>query len=206
MNPALVQQAEKYLKREDPTLRDVIRRHGPCPLGRGRSDYFNTLAGSIVSQQLSTRAASTISNRVLLLTGSSMMRAEDITRLRQPQLRAAGLSNNKAQFLLDLAEEYRSGNLNFRSLAQKPDREVIERLVQLRGIGSWTAEMFLMFALRRPDIASPKDVGLKNAMMQMYGLRKKPSEKTFLRIARRWAPYRTVACWYLWRTVDPAGI
>jgi len=202
MDKQLVREAESFLKREDERLGQVITDHGPCPLGRGRSDYFSTLASSIVSQQLSTKAADTIEKRVLALTDDDRLEASSISGLSQIQLRSAGLSNNKARFLLGLADEYQSGRLNFRSLAQKPDQHVIERLVRLKGIGTWTAEMFLMFALRRPDIASPKDVGLQKAMTSLYGLRKRPSERTFHRIARRWAPYRTIACWYLWRTVD----
>ncbi|NNF17058.1 MAG: DNA-3-methyladenine glycosylase 2 family protein [Gammaproteobacteria bacterium] len=202
MNEALVAQAETYLQSKDTILGELINAHGPCPLGRGRADYFNTLAWSIVSQQLSTKAANTIGCRVLQLTDSATMHADAISRLSQSQLRAAGLSNNKALFLLDLAAEYRSGRLNFRSLAQRPDQEVIARLIQLRGIGPWTAEMFLMFALRRPDVASPADVGLQRAMVELYGLRKKPGVRRFNDIARRWAPYRTIACWYLWRAVD----
>ncbi len=197
-----VREAEAFLMAADPVMRSVIKAHGPCPLARGRADYFNTLSWSIVSQQLSTKAANTIGKRVLTLTGQSRLSAPHIARVSHEQLRAAGLSNNKARFLQALADETLSGRLNFRSLAQRPDEEVIERLVELKGIGRWTAEMFLMFALKRSDIASPDDVGLQRAMYELYGLRKRPSSRRFHEIARPWSPYRTVACWYLWRTVD----
>ena len=183
MNDRVVKDAEKFLCKQDRVLKYIIDQFGPCPLGKGRANYFDTLARSIISQQLSVKAASTIGNRVLALTGQPSMDAQQLCKLSQPQLRAAGLSNNKANFLLDLSEEYISGRLNFRALAQQTDAQVIERLIQLRGIGVWTAEMFLMFALRRPNIASPADVGLQRAMVELYGLRKKPSTRTFLRIA-----------------------
>ena len=195
-------EAERELSRTDDVMRKVIAEHGPCPLGGGRPDYFNTLSWSIVSQQLSTRAAGTIGERVLRLTGQTKMSAPHIFKASHEQLRAAGLSNNKARFLQALAEERLDGRLNFRSLAQLSDEAVIQRLIQLKGIGRWTAEMFLMFALKRSDIASPDDVGLQRAMHELYGLRKRPSPRRFHEIASPWSPYRTVACWYLWRTVD----
>lgn len=202
MTAEMVRAAENYISEQDDVMKQVIARYGPCPLGKGRSDYFDTLAWSIVSQQLSTKAAHTIGKRLLDLIDEPQMHAQKIASLKQRHLRAVGLSNNKANFMLSLADEMVSGRLNFRSLAQQPDQQVIERLVQLKGIGKWTAEMFLMFALRRPDVASPADIGLQRAMLQLYGLRKKPSARTFHRIARPWAPYRSVACWYLWRVVD----
>ncbi|MFK8028904.1 MAG: DNA-3-methyladenine glycosylase [Gammaproteobacteria bacterium] len=202
MTHATVREAERTLAKIDPVMRSVIARHGPCPLGGGRPDYFDTLSWSIVSQQLSTKAASTIGKRVLELTGQTKMSATHISSATHKQLRAAGLSNNKARFLQALAEEALDGRLNFRSLAQLSDEAVIDRLVKLKGIGRWTAEMFLMFALKRSDVASPDDVGLQRAMYELYGLRKRPSPRRFHEIARPWSPYRTVACWYLWRTVD----
>lgn len=202
MTHQTVREAEKALARTDPVMRRVINAHGPCPLGKGRSDYFDTLAWSIVSQQLSTKAAQTIGERVIKATGQSRLMAAPIARATHDRLREAGLSNNKARFLHALAEETLSGSLNFRSLAQLSDERVIERLIQLKGIGRWTAEMFLMFALKRSDVAAPDDVGLQRAMYELYNLRKRPSARRFHEIARPWAPYRTVACWYLWRTVD----
>lgn len=202
MTHASVREAEQYLMTADPVMREIIKHHGPCPLARGRSDYFNTLSWSIVSQQLSTKAANTIGGRVLAVTGQPKMSAPHIASASHEQLRAAGLSNNKARFLHALADETLSGRLNFRSLAQRSDEAVIQRLTELKGVGRWTAEMFLMFALRRSDVASPDDVGLQRAMYELYRLRKRPSPQRFHQIARPWSPYRTVACWYLWRTVD----
>lgn len=202
MTAASVQEAERYLSKVDPVLRRVIKAHGPCPLGVGRVDYFDTLAWSIVSQQLSTKAAATIGRRAIELTNERSFRADAIARQTQESLRSAGLSNNKARFLLSLAHETLQGTLNFRSLSHMSDAAAIERLVELKGIGVWTAEMFLMFAMRRPDVASPDDVGLQRAMHELYNLRKRPSTKRFLEIAKPWSPFRTIACWYLWRTVD----
>ncbi len=179
MTADMVREAERYLGKQDAVMKGVIAEHGPCPLGQGRPDYFDTLAWSIVSQQLSVKAAQTIGKRLLDLIDEPKMHARKIASLKQTQLRAVGLSNNKANFMLSLADEMVSGRLNFRSLAQKSDEQVIERLVQLKGIGVWTAEMFLMFALRRPDVASPADIGLQRAMLQLYNLRKKPTSRTF---------------------------
>ncbi|MEM7082191.1 MAG: DNA-3-methyladenine glycosylase 2 family protein [Pseudomonadota bacterium] len=183
-------------------MRRVIRQHGPCTLARGRPDYFDTLAWSIVSQQLSTKAAHTIGTRVLALTDQTRMAAAPIRAASHEALRGAGLSNNKARFLHALCDEVLDGHLNFRSLAQMPDEAVIQRLIQLKGIGRWTAEMFLMFALKRADVASPDDVGLQRALFELYPLRKRPSPRRFHELLRQFSPYRTVACWYLWRTVD----
>lgn len=202
MTPESVHQAERELAAIDPVMRQVISAHGPCPLGAGRPDYFSTLAGSIVSQQLSTKAADTIGKRVIALTGEKKFVARALADTSHEDLRAAGLSNNKARFIHALAEETLDGRLNFRSLAQLSDERVIERLVELKGIGRWTAEMFLMFALKRSDVAAPDDVGLQRAMYELYGLRKRPSARRFHQIAKPWSPYRSVACWYLWRTVD----
>lgn len=198
----VVREAERFLMEADPVMRDLILAHGPCSLGSGRPDYFDTLSWSIVSQQLSTRAANTIGSRVLELTGQTKFSAPHLLRVPHERLRAAGLSNNKARFIHALAQETVEGSLNFRSLAQLPDEAVIDRLVRLKGVGRWTAEMFLMFALRRSDVASPDDVGLQRAVHELYGLRRRPSTRRFFQIARPWSPYRTVACWYLWRTVD----
>ncbi len=199
MTKTTVREAERFLKRVDPVMRKVIPQYGPCPFGVGRSDYFDALCWSIIGQQLSTTAARTIGGRVLELIDSSKMSALPISRASHDELRAAGLSNNKARFLQSLADETLDGSLNFRSLAQLPDEAVIERLVQLKGIGRWTAEMFLMSALKRSDVASPDDVGLQRGMFKLYNLRKRPSPRRFFEIARPWSPYRTVACWYLWR-------
>jgi len=139
---------------------------------------------------------------VLKLIGQPKMSAPHISRASHDELRTAGLSNNKARFLHALAHETLDGSLNFRSLAQLPDEAVIGRLVQLKGIGRWTAEMFLMSALKRSDVASPDDVGLQRGMYKLYNLRKRPSPRRFFEIAKPWSPYRTVACWYLWRAAD----
>jgi DNA-3-methyladenine glycosylase II len=202
MNEPMVAGAIRHLSECDRRLGAVIERQPRCPLGRGRADLFDTLAWSIVSQQLSTRAAGTIGRRVIELTGDTRMNASRIRRQSFGALRGAGLSQAKARYLLHLAEAVDTGQVNFRSLARKHDHEVIEELVALPGIGEWTAQMFLMFALRRPDIAAPADIGLQRAMQHLYGLGDRPDTDTFLDITAAWRPYRTVGCWYLWRLVD----
>ena len=197
-----MQQALRHLKKADPRMGALIAQQPLCPLGSGRADLFDTLAWSIVSQQVSTKAASAIGKRVIAATGETRMVAQSLCATDAERLRAAGLSNAKVRYIKALAEAVHAGEINFRSLARQPDERVIEQLVHLPGIGVWTAQMFLMFALRRPDIAAPADLGLQKGLQLLHELDERPDHETFMQLTLSWAPFRTVGCWYLWRLVD----
>ena len=143
-----------------------------------------------------------IHGRVLDAIGERRLTADGFLRAGPRRLRAAGLSRNKTRFLIGLAEAARDGRLNFRSLARQSDETVIDSLVALPGVGAWTAQMFLMFAMRRADVFSPADIGLQRAAKNIYGLDERPTGDEFVHFAERWRPWRTVACWYLWRHAD----
>jgi DNA-3-methyladenine glycosylase II len=162
---------------------------------------FSSLAEAIVYQQLNGRAAVTIFKRFTELAGEPLTPA-GILKLTDQQLRAVGLSKQKSSYLKDLAAKAASGVLDFSRLRELPDEEVIEHLTQVKGVGVWTAHMFLMFSLRRPDVLPTGDYGVQMAMKKHYRKRKLPKPKDMERIARAWTPYRSIACWYLWRSLD----
>ena len=189
--------------RRDPVLAAIIRQHGPCGLGavRDRFDHFAMLARAIVFQQLSTKAATTIHDRLVESLGGSMT-PEALAGLDEPRFRAAGISRQKAAYLRDLAEKVAAGSVPLDQVDSLPDDEVIAALTAVKGIGRWTAEMFLIFRLQRPDVLPVGDLGIQNAIQKVYRLRKKPTPGRMRRIAAAWQPYRSVACWYLWRSLD----
>jgi len=162
---------------------------------------FSSLAEAIVYQQLNGKAAVTIFKRFIELAGSPLT-PEGILQLSDEQLRSVGLSRQKSLYLKDLAAKTASGELNFAQLAELSDEEVIKHLTQVKGIGVWTAHMFLMFSLRRPDVFPTGDYGVQMAIRKHYKKRKLPKPKDMEKIARVWAPYRSVACWYMWRSLD----
>lgn len=184
----------------DPVLCDIIERVGPFRMEYG-PPQFASLAESILYQQLNGRAAAVIFERFIAIAGDPPT-PEGILKLTDEQLRGVGLSKQKSSYLRDLAEKTASGVLNFAQLADMPDNEVIEHLTQVKGIGVWTAQMFLMFTLRRPDVLPTADYGIQAAMKKHYRKRKLPKPKEMEKIARKWAPYRSIACWYLWRSLD----
>ncbi len=192
--------AIRHLKKSDPVLRGIIERIGQCRIQYGPAQ-FSSLAESIVYQQLNGRAAATILDRVLALTGRPLTPA-GVLKLSDEQLRSAGLSKQKLSYLKDLAAKTHSGEVDFARLPDLPDHEVIARLTQIKGIGVWTAQMFLMFTLKRPDVLPTGDYGIQNAMRKHYGKRKMPKPKEMEKIAKSWAPHRTLACWYLWKSLD----
>jgi DNA-3-methyladenine glycosylase II len=162
---------------------------------------FHSLAEAIVYQQLNGKAALTIFKRFAALAGEPLT-PEGIMKVTGLQMRAAGLSKQKSSYLRDLAERTHRGQLNFEGLAELSDEEVIEHLTQVKGIGVWTAHMFLMFSLRRPNVLPTGDFGVKMAIKKHYKKRKPPNPKQMEKIAKCWEPYRSVACWYLWRSLD----
>jgi DNA-3-methyladenine glycosylase II len=189
-----------HLKKSDPVLRAIIERVGPYRIEYGEPT-FHSLAESILYQQLNGKAAVTIFNRFTEQTGDPVT-PEGILKLTDAQMRAVGLSKQKTSYLRDLAAKTKDGLLNFDRLAEMTDSQVIEHLTQVKGIGVWTAHMFLMFTLRRPDVLPTGDYGVQSAMKKHYRKRKLPKPKDMEKIAKAWAPYRSVASWYLWRSLD----
>jgi len=189
-----------HLKKSDPTLRAIIDRVGPCRIEYG-DPTFHSLAEAIVYQQLNGRAAVTIFKRFTDLAGLPLS-PEGILKLTEVQMRSAGLSKQKLSYIRDLAARTKAGELNFERLGEMSDAEVIEHLTQVKGIGVWTAHMFLIFTLRRPDVLPTGDYGVRAAIMKAYRKRKLPKPDQMEKIAKEWAPYRSIACWYLWRSLD----
>ena len=192
--------AVRHLKKADPILCAIIERIGPY-----RIEYdeprFHSLAEAIVYQQLNGRAAFTIFKRLTDLAGDPLT-PEGILKLTEAQMRGVGLSKQKLSYLRDLAEKAHSGQVDFARLPDLPDDEVIKQLTQIKGIGVWTAHMFLMFALRRPNVLPTGDYGVQMAIRKHYRKRKLPKPKDMEKIAKSWEPYRSVACWYLWKSMD----
>jgi DNA-3-methyladenine glycosylase II len=189
--------------RRDPVLATAIKAIGPCRMAeRQRKDHLTALVGSIVSQQLSTRAAATIFGRfVALFPEGTALSAEGIAALDDQTLRSVGLSGQKVRYLRDLTSRLRDGRLNLDELDALDDEAVIERLTEVKGFGRWTAEMFLMFRLHRPDVLPVDDLGIVNAVHRLYKLRKRPDSKKLRTLGEAWKPYRSVASWYLWQSL-----
>jgi DNA-3-methyladenine glycosylase II len=195
-----MRKAVNHLKKSDPILRAIIERVGPCRMEFGVPE-FSSLAEAIVYQQLNGRAAVTIFNRFAALAGEPLT-PEGILKLSDEQLRRVGLSKQKSSYLKDLAAKTSDGLLNFARLPEMTDEEVIEHLTQVKGVGMWTAHMFLIFSLRRPNVLPTGDYGVQVAIRKHYKKRKLPKPKDMEKIARLWEPYRSVACWYMWRSLD----
>lgn len=195
-----MRKAVNHLKNCDPVLRAIIERVGPCRIEYSVPE-FSSLAEAIVYQQLNGKAAVTIFRRFSDLAGDPLT-PEGILKLSDEQLRGVGLSKQKSSYLKDLATKTAAGLLNFRSLHELSDEEVIKHLTQVKGIGVWTAHMFLIFSLRRPNVLPTGDYGVQVALKKHYRKRKLPKPQDMEKIARAWEPYRSVACWYMWRSLD----
>jgi DNA-3-methyladenine glycosylase II len=196
--------ARRVLMRRDPVLGAIIKRSGECGLRTPRSsDIYCGLIQAIVSQQLSTKAAATIYARFrALLPADVEPTPQAVLPLSDEALRGVGLSRQKVGYIRDLSEKTLAGALQAETLASCPDEEVIEILTRIKGIGRWTAEMILIFRLLRPDVLPVDDLGIVKAIQKAYGLRKPPDAKRMLKIAEPWRPYRSVASWYLWASLD----
>src|SRR5690349_3600816 len=221
-----MRKALNHLKKSDPVLRAIIDRVGPYRITY-REPTFHSLARAIVYQQLNGKAAQTIFGRFSALAGDPLT-PEGVLKLTPEQMRAVGLSKQKSSYLVDMAERASRGELDFSRVADMADDEVIEHLTQVKGVGVWTAHMFLMFTLKRPDVLPTGDFGIRMAMFRHYldrsrvksnrtgkksskkavGASKRkrkiklPSPAQMEKIAKCWEPYRSVACWYLWRSLD----
>jgi len=203
LTPEGYENARRFLMRRDRVLASAIKRIGPCGMaGRQRTDHLSALVGAIVSQQLSTKAAATIYGRfVALFPQGEPLRAGAINTQSDAALRGVGLSGQKVSYLRDLGARIVDGRLDLEALETVSDEEVIDRLVAVKGFGRWTAEMFLMFRLHRPDVLPAGDLGIVNAIHRLYRLRKRPDAKRILKMGEAWRPYRSVAAWYLWQTL-----
>jgi DNA-3-methyladenine glycosylase II len=195
-----------HLKKADPILSSVIQRVGRYGITY-REPNFETLVRSIVYQQLSGRVAAVIFGRLIALVPGEKLTPEAILKLTPTRMRKAGLSKQKTAYIRDLARKTARGALKFDTLLEMPDHEVIEHLTQVKGIGVWTAHMFLLFALQRPDVLPTGDLGIRMAIRKAYGLDELPHPKYIEDMAVRWRPYCSVATWYLWRSLEgPAEI
>ena len=188
----------------DPKLRLVIKRIGPCKLHSvAPRDPFEALCMSIASQQLSTKAAATIFGRFAeLFPPDRTPTPQRVMTLTDAEIRATGFSRSKAAFIKDLASHVLDGRLDLQGLKKHPDHEVMQQLVAVKGIGRWTAEIFLMFRLGRLDILPADDLGLMNAAHRVYGFRMRPDAKKLRKLGEQWRPYRSIAAWYLWQSLD----
>ena len=203
MTPQDYARARRLLLRRDPVLAALIRKHGACGLAAAqRADHFSALVRAIVGQQLSTKAAATIHRRLIALAGDGPATPASLPRLSDEQMRSVGMSRQKTAYLRDLCAKVTDGTVRLDALDRMSDEEVIAELTKVKGVGRWTAEMFLMFRLHRPDVLPVGDLGIVNAVKNVYRLRKKPTPARIMRIGEAWRPYRSVASWYLWRSLD----
>ena len=193
----------RYLKAADPVLAKVISAVGPCRITvRAEGTHFQALARSIVFQQISGKAASTIHARFNALCPGGVATPEAVLAASDAELRSAGLSRQKIGYLRDLARKVTDGTLPLDHVHSLADDDLIAHLVQVKGIGRWTAQMFLMFRLGRRDVLPELDLGIQNAIRRAYKKRKRPTPKQVKQIGAKWSPHSTVACWYLWRSLD----
>jgi DNA-3-methyladenine glycosylase II len=199
-----VSAACRHLIKADPKLGLIIKRVGACGLhSAAPRDPFEALTMSIASQQLSTKAAATIFARFCdLFPPDRKPRPERVMTLSDDQIRGVGFSRPKVAFIKDLAAHVLDGRLDLKGLKKHPDEEVMRQLVAVKGIGRWTAEIYLMFRLGRPDILPADDLGLMNAAHRVYGMRKRPTPDQLRKKGEAWRPYRSVAAWYLWASLS----
>jgi DNA-3-methyladenine glycosylase II len=193
--------ALRHLRR-DPRLRPIIRAFGP-PRFRRYDSHFHALARSILFQQLSGLAAQTIFGRfVALFEGDRFPRPEQVLALSVDELRAVGVSRQKAAYLLDLAAKLEDGTIRPHRLARLPEDELIAELTRVKGIGVWTVHMFAIFTLKRPDVLPVGDLGIRKGFERLFELGTEPNAATMVELAERWRPYRSIASWYLWRVLE----
>jgi len=186
---------------KDPVLAGIVKRVGPFAMAY-RDPTFEALVRSIVSQQLSTTVARVIFGRLEKALRGREMTPENVLRLRVTTMRKVGLSGQKTEYIRSLARHAMDGSLPFESLGEMDDEAVIARLIQVKGVGVWTAHMFLMFGLRRPDILAVGDLGVRQAIQRAYALEKMPTPAEVEQIAENWHPHCSAACWYLWRSLE----
>jgi DNA-3-methyladenine glycosylase II len=196
-----MKKALNHLRKVDPVMGAIIERVGPYAV-RYNQPVFDTLVRSITYQQLSGKAAATIFGRLVAAAKVSPLTPEAILKLRPARMRALGLSGQKMEYIRTLARMTRDGEISFEGLADLEDHAVIEHLTQVKGVGVWTVQMFLMFALKRPNILPTGDLGIRAAMKKAYALEELPKPAEMEKLAASWHPYCTVASWYLWRSLE----
>lgn len=191
--------------RKDPILGPIVENVGSYAI-QFHEPTFAALVGSIVSQQLSTKVAKVIFGRLKAAVPDGNPTPENILKLRPAKMRSLGLSTRKVEYIREIARHTRAGTLDFEALREMDDTAVIECLTKVKGVGVWTAHMFLMFALQRPDVLAVGDLGIRVAIKKAYGLDQLPKPEEIEKLAIGWRPYRSAACWYLWKSIDgPAG-
>jgi DNA-3-methyladenine glycosylase II len=200
MTSEIYRKARRHLSRRDKILKQLIATVGPCTL-QSNPDGFFALVRSIISQQISTKAARAIAGRLEQSLARSGVTPKGILKLSDEKMRAAGLSASKVKSLRDLADKVHSGALPLASLHKMEDEEVIASLIPVRGIGRWTAEMYLIFSLGRLDVLPVDDLGLRTGVRRQYELRELPVKKEIIELAEPWRPYRSIATWYFWRSL-----
>lgn len=198
--PRLWQKAEQHLAAVDPVQKTLVEKYGPCHL-QPKEDYFATLCSSIVSQQLATKAAAAIFARFSTFYDYHPS-PPAVARTAPEKLRELGLSSQKISYMLDLADKVVGGSIKLDQFPALPDEEIVRELTAVKGIGVWTAQMFLIFALNRPDVLPVDDFGVRKAMMNCYDLAGMPAKAEMERIAAPWRPWRSIASWYLWRSLE----
>lgn len=197
--------AMSHLSKNDAVLAILIKRFGPFDI-KPHQNYYKELVNSIISQQLSVKAAYTIQTRFVNLFGDSNVfpTPEDILKKSPEDIRSAGLSTSKINYIRDLAEHIIDGRLKLYHLINLPNESVIEELIAVKGIGEWTAHMFLIFSIGRLDVLPTGDLGIKNGVKALYNLPGKPTASDIVKISEinNWHPYESVACWYIWKSLD----
>src|SRR3954465_14541468 len=200
MKPDYWDRAKRALTRKDPTMARIMREHPKVFLAK-RGEPFMTLARAICGQQISVKAAQSVWDRVCACVGE--ITPEGVLARKRPELRACGLSDRKTEYIADLAQHFADGRIHLHKWPDMSDEEIIAELVAVRGIGRWTAEMFLMFNLLRPDVFPLDDLGLQKGIRLSY---KKKTLKQMKALGETWRPWRSVATWYLWRSLDPIAV
>lgn len=193
-----------HLKQADPVMAAIVERAGACQIAY-REPVFETLVRSIVYQQLNGRAALAIFSRLAAAVQASPMTPEAVLKLRPQRMRTLGLSQRKTLYIRELARMTRGGEIQFEQLPDLPDGEIVEHLTRVKGVGVWTVHMFLIFALRRPDVLPVGDLGVRMAMKKAYALEELPMPAEMEKLAAPWRPYRSAASWYLWRSLENQG-
>jgi len=207
VTPAFWDEACRHLTKRDRVMKKLIPQFGEARL-QSKGDAFTTLARSIVGQQISVKAAQSVWDRFVVVVGglSSRLAPSTVMQLSVESLRGAGLSGRKAEYLLDLARHFDAGSVHVRQWQQMDDQAIIDELVAIRGIGRWTAEMFLIFHLMRPDVMPLDDIGLIKGISQNYFSGEPVSRAEAREVGDAWAPFRSVATWYIWRSLDPLPV
>jgi len=203
MKPEYWDKARRFLMKTDPVMAGIIRAHPKVFMMR-RGEAFMTLARAICGQQISVKAAQSVWNRVCECVGE--ITPANVLQRKRPQLRACGLSDRKTEYIADLAQHFADGKIHERNWPRMDDEAIIAELTDVRGIGRWTAEMFLMFNLLRPDVFPLGDLGLQKGIRVSYFKGRKISLGRMRKLGEKWRPWRSVATWYLWRSLDPLPV